>query len=129
MMKLFTELRDFFFIRARKKHNEAYAQKVYKFDLKVLFGPYYMSILVIVSFVIYKSGGNLNFVENDLINTIIVVSPLVMVYNWFFNFIYAKAEDIPIDKEMDNKYKTLSRKCVAIFIIGLLSIFLIPILF
>lgn len=130
MMKLFSELRDFFFVRARKKHNEAYAEKEHKFDLKVLFFPYYMFILLVVSFAIYKSGGNLNFVENNLINTIIVMTPLVIVYNWFFNFIYSKAEDIPIDKEMNNhKYKTLSRKSVAILIIGLLSFLLIPILF
>ena len=130
MMKIFAELRDFLFNRARKKHNERYAEKEHKFDLKILFVPYYFAILLVVSFAIYKSGSDLNFVENNLINTIIVMSPVVIVYNWLFNFIYSKALEIPIDKEMDDrKYQTLARKSTIILISGLLLFVLTPFLF
>jgi quinol-cytochrome oxidoreductase complex cytochrome b subunit len=124
---LYIELRDFCYVRSHKRYGDKYAKSEHKFDLKVLFSPYYMAILIIISGLINKSGGNLNFVENNFINTIIVMSPVVIVYNWLFNFIYSKAVEISIDKEMDDrKYQTLARKSTVIFIIGLLLFFLTP---
>lgn len=130
MMELFVDLRDFCYVRARKKYNEKYAESEHKLDLKILFAPYYMIIPLVLSFYIHKSENNLNFVENNLMNTIIVVAPLVIIYNLVFNFFYSKTKTVPIDKEMkEEKYKKLTWKSNILLITGLVLFISTPFLF
>ncbi len=129
-MKLFVDLRDFCYVRAQKKHNEKYAENEHKFDLKILFAPYYMIVPLILSFYIHKSGNNLNLVENNLMNILIVVTPLIIIYNLIFNFFYAKTKTVPIDREMnEEKYKKLTWESNLVLILGLLLFVSIPFLF
>lgn len=127
---LFIELRDFCYVRAKKKYDDKYAKNEHKFYLKVLFTPYYMAILVILSGLINKSGSNLNFVQDDFMNVIIVMTPLVVIYILVFNFICSKTEAIPIDKKMEEgKYKKLVRKSNLVLIVGIMLFLLVPFLF
>jgi len=89
-----------------------------------------MVVPLILSFYIHKSGNNLNLVENNLMNIIIVVTPLIIIYNLIFNFFYAKTKTVPIDREMDEeKYKKLTRESNLVLISGLLLFVSIPFLF
>ena len=121
---------DFCYVRAQKKYDDKYAKNEHKFYLKVLFAPYYMSILVILSVLINRSGSNLSFVQNDFINVIIVMTPVVVIYILAFNFVYSKTESVPIDKEMEEgKYKKLVRKSNLVLIVGVMLFSLAPFIF
>lgn len=129
LMELFVDLRDFCYIRARKKYDERYAEKEHKFYLKVLLAPYYMALLVVFSLLVHKSGNNLNFVEDDSMNIVVVMTPLVVIYIIIFNYIYSKTKTIPIDKEMEEKkYKNLTLKSNIVLISGILLFVLAPFL-
>jgi hypothetical protein len=127
LLKLLADMRDFCYVRAEKKHGVKYAEKEHKFDLKVLFSPYFIAFLTILAILKYKTGIMFNITDIELIQIILVMTPAVILYNIIFNYIYTKLSLFPMDKNMgEKKYKSLSWKSILVLLIGSALVVLIP---
>lgn len=121
------DLRDFIFVLLMKHNDEPYAEKEYKFMVKLWCAWFYMAPFMWLAIIQYKLGVDPLFVTDNKYLNLAIPLLLLIPYNLIFKKIFKWISIFPIDKRMnENKYKHLRNKAFYITIFGIALNSVIP---
>lgn len=123
----FVDLRDFIFVLLMKNNDESYAEKEYKFIVKMWCAWFYMAPFIWLAIIQYKLGEKALLVTDNKYLNLAIPLLLLIPYNLIFKQIFNHISAIQIDKRMnEEKYKTLRTKAIFIFLFGIILNSFVP---
>jgi len=121
------DLRDFIFVLLIKHNDEPYAEKEYKFIVKLWCAWFYMAPFMWLAIIQYKLGMNALLVTDNKYINLAIPLLLLIPYNLIFKIIFRWISIFPIDKNMNEiKYRHLRNKSIYIFLFGIVLNSIIP---
>lgn len=123
----FVDLRDFIFVLLMKNNDEAYAEKEYKFIVKIWCCWFYMAPFMWLAIIQYKLGAKPLLVTGNNYFNLAIPLLLLIPYNLIFKKIFNHISAIEIDRRMnEEKYKALRTKAIFIYLFGIMLNSIIP---
>ena len=130
ILKHLVDLRDFCYVWAMRQYGKVGGESEYKVKFKGILAGYYMSVLTLMAILEKKAGTTIptpKILKENIFAQAVFGLLLFLPYNTFMNFILRKLSSVPIDENMTpEKFKSLMRKSIFLFLIGMVLMVLIP---
>ena len=130
LLKHLVDLRNFCYVWAMRQYGEVVGEAEYKVKFKGILAGYYISVLTLLAILDYKAGNPIptpKILKENIFAQAVFGLLLFLPYNTFMNLILRKLSSVPIDKNMPSeKFKSLMRKSILLFLIGMVLMVLIP---
>ncbi|MGV3588624.1 MAG: hypothetical protein ACO1OF_16585 [Adhaeribacter sp.] len=109
---------------------EVVGEPEYKIKFKGILAGYYISVLTLLAILDNKAGTPIptpKILKENILAQLAFGLLLILPYNIFMNFILEKISSVPLDEDMPpEKFKSLMRKSVLLFLIGIFLMVLTP---